>query len=352
MLRSLLLAAAFVAGAATVPGFAPYAAFALPLFTLAALFWLWLEATPGRALFLGWMFGLGLFLAGASWIYVSLNTFGAMPLPLAALATLLFCAFLALFPALAGWCAARWRKGAGTTLLLLCPAAWTLTEWTRDWIFTGFPWLALGYSQVPLSPLAGYAPLLGVFGVSLLLAVCSGLLVLSCIKPRTTRVAAGIGLAVVLGAGFALRAIEWTEPTRTSATVSLLQGNVAQDMKWREDKLAATLKGTSSFAEEFPERGPRDRHGRSLRDLDLTGRMFKYPCSYLIYSASYQTLPKEAKDYLEARLWEVLIGSDRSHDFAHLSAADRRAIGEILIDTLPNHPESWRAESLPEPGTF
>ena len=234
--------AAFVAGAATVPGFAPYAAFALPLFTLAALFWLWLEATPGRALFLGWMFGLGLFLAGASWIYVSLNTFGAMPLPLAALATLLFCAFLALFPALAGWCAARWRKGAGTTLLLLCPAAWTLTEWTRDWIFTGFPWLALGYSQVPLSPLAGYAPLLGVFGVSLLLAVCSGLLVLSCIKPRTTRVAAGIGLTVVLGAGFALRAIEWTEPTRTSATVSLLQGNVAQDMKWREDKLAATLK--------------------------------------------------------------------------------------------------------------
>jgi len=120
----------------------------------------------------------------------------------------------------------------------------------------------------------------------------------------------------------------------------------------KEAKLTATLKGTSSFAAEFPERGPRDKQGRSLRDLDLTGRMFKYPCSYLIYSASYQALPKEAKDYLETRLWEVLSGSDRSPDFAHLSAADRRAIGEILIDTLPHHPESWQAESLPEPGAF
>src|SRR5262245_39999789 len=128
---------AAAAGAATVMGFAPFHAFPLPLFTLALLFWLWHDAAPRRAFALGWCFGLGLFVAGASWIYVSLNMFGSMPMPLAALATLLLCAFLALFPALAGWCTARFRKSTPTALVLLAPAAWTLTEWTRDWIFTG-----------------------------------------------------------------------------------------------------------------------------------------------------------------------------------------------------------------------
>ena len=233
--------AAFVAGAATVSGFAPFDAFPVPLVTLAALFWLWHDAIPRRALLLGWLFGLGLFLAGASWIYVSLSTFGAMPMPLAAFATLLFCAFLALFPGLAGWCIARWRKGASATFVLLCPAAWTLAEWTRDWVFTGFPWLALGYSQVPLSPLAGYAPVLGVFGVTLVMAVCSGLLVVLLIQRTTSRIPAAVGLIVLLAGGFALKSMAWTEPTGIRTTVSLLQGNVAQDMKWREDKLAATL---------------------------------------------------------------------------------------------------------------
>jgi apolipoprotein N-acyltransferase len=232
--------AAFIAGAASVPGFAPFGVFVFPLVTLAALFWLWREAAPRRAFFLGWLFGLGLFLAGASWVYVSLHTFGAMPMPLAALATLLFCAFLALFPALAGWVVARLSAGAGTTLALLAPAAWTLTEWTRDWIFTGFPWLAFGYSQVTVSPLAGYAPLLGVFGVTLMLAVVSGLLVL--IALNHARVPAVMGLAAILAGGFGLKQIAWTQPTGTSTTVSLLQGNVAQDMKWREEQLAATLK--------------------------------------------------------------------------------------------------------------
>ena len=233
-------AAALVAGAATVPGFAPFGFFAFPFVTLAVLFWLWLPAKPGRAFFLGWLFGLGLFLAGASWVYVSLHAFGAMPLPLAALATLLFCAFLALFPAIAGWCAARFRSGTVSHLLLMCPSAWTLTEWTRDWIFTGFPWLALGYSQVAMSPLAGYAPVAGVFGVTLLLTLCGGLLTLAMVERRALA-PAGIGLVVVLASGYALKSVAWTQPTGTSATVSLLQGNVAQDMKWREEKLIETL---------------------------------------------------------------------------------------------------------------
>jgi len=111
-----------------------------------------------------------------------------------------------------------------------------------------------------------------------------------------------------------------------------------------EAPLTARLQGTSTFAAEFAERGPRDRHGRSLRDLDLERRLFKYPCSYLIYSPSVQALPAEAKDHLCRRLWEVLTGADRSPAFAHLSAEDRTAIREILQDTLPGLPDYWRQD--------
>jgi hypothetical protein len=105
-----------------------------------------------------------------------------------------------------------------------------------------------------------------------------------------------------------------------------------------EAKLTSPIQGTSGFAEEFVERGPRDSHGRSLRDLDLVTRMFKYPCSYLVYSPSFAALPTEVKSYVSRRMQEVLSGRDDSPKFAHLSAADRQAIREILDETLP----SWR----------
>ena len=240
--------AAFVAGAVTVLGFAPFHLFPLPLLTLALLFGLWVNAsTPRRAFALGWYFGLGLFLAGVSWIYVSLHTFGAMPLPLGAAATLLFCAFLALFPALGGYVVGRSRCSDAVKLALLAPAVWMLIEWLRSWIFTGFPWLSVGYSQAPLSPLAGFAPVVGVFGISLIVAVISGLLVLLVMQATRRRFAVVI-IAVLSLLGFGLKQIEWTEPTGTQTTVSLLQGNVAQDMKWREDAMLATLDAYRAMA--------------------------------------------------------------------------------------------------------
>jgi hypothetical protein len=108
-----------------------------------------------------------------------------------------------------------------------------------------------------------------------------------------------------------------------------------------EARLTEKVAGTSGFAREFAARGPRDRRGRSLRELDLERRLFRYPCSYLIYSAAFDALPAPAKDQVLRRVWEVLNGWDASADFAHLTAADRRAVLEILVATKPGLPGYW-----------
>jgi apolipoprotein N-acyltransferase len=229
--------AAFLLGAATVLGFAPAGFHPLPIFALAALLYLWQSATtPRRAGVLGFAFGSGLFLTGVSWIYVSLHDFGMMPAPLAAFATLVFCSILALFPALVGYLQARIDCSLAARQLLLIPALWTLSEWVRGWMCTGFPWLTLGYSQAA-SPLAGYAALIGVFGLSWLMLLASGLL----LTLARQRVAALSGLALLLVTGYGLKQVEWTQPQGEPVAVSLLQGNIPQDQKWDEARYAATL---------------------------------------------------------------------------------------------------------------
>ena len=109
-----------------------------------------------------------------------------------------------------------------------------------------------------------------------------------------------------------------------------------------EARLDHPVRGTSGFDEQFVRTGPRDRRGRSLRELDLETRLFKYPCSYLIYSPSFQALPREAKDYVLERLRRVLMGEDTSGRFAHLTPDDRQAILEIVRDTMPDLPASWQ----------
>ncbi len=108
-----------------------------------------------------------------------------------------------------------------------------------------------------------------------------------------------------------------------------------------EAPLDGPVHGTSPFAQEFAARGLRDPRGRSLRDFDLRTRIFKYPCSYLIYSEAFDALPDPAKQYVYHRLFDVLTGREQSNDFARLSAEDRRAILEILLATKPGLPEEW-----------
>ena len=231
-------ALALAAGCAAILSFAPFDFLPAGIVAFALLVHLWLGApTPRAAFWSGWWFGLGLFGAGVSWVYVSLHEFGAMPALVAGIATLGFCAFLALFPALAGWLQARWRVAEWLRGALVIPALWTFFEWLRGWVLSGFPWLSAGYAA-PGWPLEGYAPLGGTYLASLAMLACAGFLRQSVAGPR--RGAAALALATLFALGAALRAVEWTEPRR-SVAVALLQGNVPQALKFDAGRYADTL---------------------------------------------------------------------------------------------------------------
>ncbi len=250
-----VLLLSLLAGALAVAGFAPLGFWPFPVLSLATLFALLARTGSVRAGFvIGFLWGLGFFIAGVSWVFVSLSVYGGMAAWLAALATFLFCAFLALFSAAVGALQARWPVPPGARLLLLMPLAWGVTEWVRGWIFTGFPWLAMGYSQAPASPLAGYAPLLGVYGVSYLLALIAALLAWSVTAraPLATRAWAAAAIVALGVGGQALRGVAWTTPDGAPTTVALLQGNIPQDMKWRPEKTQATLERYARMAAASP----------------------------------------------------------------------------------------------------
>jgi apolipoprotein N-acyltransferase len=233
-----------VAGAACVFGFAPFYAWPVPIVMLAVLFHL--VATSGTALragLTGFAFGLGYFLAGVSWIYVSLHVYGAMPAPLAAIATFLVCAYCAVFPAATGWLAQRFGGGQPGTQLALAAAAWVLLEWLRGWLFSGFPWLTIGTSQIPSSPLAGFAPLGGAYGTSLSVALAAALLaaLFQSFALSRARYRVLAALAVLFVAGGVARQVTWSAPSGEPITVALLQGNVPQQLKWLDETRAKTL---------------------------------------------------------------------------------------------------------------
>jgi apolipoprotein N-acyltransferase len=228
---------ALLAGGVCVLAFAP---FALPLVAIAAtsvLFAWWLEAPRARdAAQTGYAFGLGLFGAGASWVYVALKTFGGMPAAVGILATVAFVAYLALWPAAAGYVAVRTTERGSLARAAAIAALWTIGEWLRGIVFSGFPWLYLGNSQLPGSALAGFAPIGGVTLVSLatvLVAVLASLAsdAVARAVPRRA-VAAGVGIAALFAAGALAWRVDWTTPTGRVLAVSLVQGNVAQHQKF------------------------------------------------------------------------------------------------------------------------
>jgi apolipoprotein N-acyltransferase len=231
---------ALAAGAAAVFAFAPFGFSPVAVAALATLFWLWQHAASARdGAWLGFAFGFGLFGAGVSWVYVALETFGGMPMPIAVLGTAGFVGYLALWPALAGWAVVRFTAAGSPTRLLAAAAAWTLAEWLRGNVFGGFGWLAVGYAELwpgGALPLAGFAPVGGVLLVSLAIALCAAsvaAIVDALARAQPRRVVACfavIALLVVMGA--LLTRIEWTTPAGPPVAISLVQGNVTQAQKF------------------------------------------------------------------------------------------------------------------------
>ena len=244
--RGAAPALAALTGAATVFGFAPFGAALLPIVMLSILFAQWRHATtPGAAAGIGFAFGLGMFGAGISWVYVALETFGGMPAAIAVAGTAGFIAYLSLWIALAGYVTTRFTPRDSLARLIVAAAAWTLAEWGRGFGYPGFPWLAVGYAQLPGSSLAGYAPIGGVFVVSLSVALIAAMVALSydalaARAPWSIVAAVMVALALFAGGG-ALAGIEWTLPHRAPLAVSLVQGNVEQAQKFDRDFRARTF---------------------------------------------------------------------------------------------------------------
>ncbi len=232
---------ALAAGAALAFAFAPWGLWPLAIASPAVLFLLWQDCTRRRAAWRGWLFGVGLWGAGVYWIYHSLHLFGAAVAPLAGALTVLFVLALALIPAVLGALVVgrdAERRGPAWFLLVL-PGAWVLIEWVRSWLMTGFPWLLLGTSQTD-NWLAGYAPVFGVYGMSLAVALSAGALAFAW-GARWHGRALALAVAVVIwGAGAVLSGMHWSRSGGQPFDAALIQGNIEQEQKFDTQEKALT----------------------------------------------------------------------------------------------------------------
>jgi apolipoprotein N-acyltransferase len=245
-------AVAFLAGATAVLAFAPFGIYPIEIVSFGVLIHLWRHASQRTGFWIGFAFGMGLFGVGVSWVFVSLSEFGGMPAPVAGVATLGFCVLLSVFTGFGGWLQARVPAGDAARVCLVIPACWTLAEWLRSWVFTGFPWLSAGYAATGW-PLQGYAPLVGVLGLSFATLSLSGLAWLA-VEHRSRRVLALIAFALLFICGEALRHVEWTVPRGAPVSAALLQGNIAQDLKFVPERYPRTLETYGRLAEETAAR--------------------------------------------------------------------------------------------------
>jgi len=227
-------------GASSVFAFAPFDLWPVIFISLGGLALSLYHATPRQALLRGWLFGLGYFLAGINWTYVSIHVFGHAPVSMAVILTVLLSAAMALYPALASWLACKMTRQHKTALALALPATWALSEWLRGTLFTGFPWLASGYSQLE-SPLAGFAPILGVYGLGALIMLSASTIVVGWFLGTRQRITAGCALLIVWLGGAALQQIDWSQPSGETFSVALVQGNISQDNKWQKSWRKPTL---------------------------------------------------------------------------------------------------------------
>ena len=234
-------AVACLAGALLSLSLAPFEWWPFAVAMPAVLIWLWDGASPRRAAALGFWFNFGTFAVGTYWLYISLRLIGHAPIPLALLLMIGLAAIMGAYHALLGWAVAKFLPARGALRWLVgIPAAWLLIEWLRSWFLTGFGWMALGYSQTD-TWLAPLAPVIGQFGLGLLVLFMAGGVVTLMQGNAPERIAAGAVIVAMWVAGFAFRGVEWTVPAGRKISVAVVQGAIPQDEKWLEANFQHTL---------------------------------------------------------------------------------------------------------------
>ncbi|EKD77183.1 MAG: hypothetical protein ACD_42C00449G0004 [uncultured bacterium] len=223
-----------LSGALLTLAFAPFQIYAVAFIIPAVLLYCWLKSSAKKAFWLGWLFGVGFFGTGASWIYISIHQFGNATALLAALITSFFVIGMGSYFAIFGLVFRYFFSRCSDIKngLLVFPILWVIFELLRSFLLTGFPWLLLGYTQLT-TPLSGFAPIIGVYGLSLLTTVMSGAIVLVC--TRQQRITQLISLSCIfafIGSGWLLKGHAWTKPIGNPITASLIQGNIPQTLKW------------------------------------------------------------------------------------------------------------------------
>lgn len=225
-------------GGLTTLAFAWFNLWPLALVGPALLFFLW-SRPGGRGFATGYAYGLGLMGSGVSWLYVSIAQFGDLGWLFPLVITFGFVALMALYYGLLGWLAQRFTAPVLPRLLLVFPSLWVLLEWLRGWFLSGFPWLQLGYSQID-APLAGYAPVVGVLGISWMLALSAALLLLL-FRRGAVRWGALAGLVLIWTIGWGLGRLDWSRVSGEPLSVALVQGNIPQATKWEPEELTPSL---------------------------------------------------------------------------------------------------------------
>jgi len=229
----LPLLVATLAGVLVTLSLAPFAVWPAGIASCAIFAWLLSTCSPGHAFLRGWLYGLGMFGSGVSWVYVSIHDYGYASVPLATALTCLFCAAMALYTALFGWCYAKLVRPLPGGMLLGFPLLWVIFEWLRGWLFTGFPWLYLGYAHLN-TWIAGWAPIGGVFALSLSCALSGSCLFLALRSRQMVSIATyGVIVATLWVGGAVLRPIEWVvRASEEPLSVAIYQPNVPQAHKW------------------------------------------------------------------------------------------------------------------------
>jgi len=248
---------ALIAGAVLPLSLAPFDLWPLALLGL-ALFARLLQGLNSRdALARAFYFGLGYYGSGASWVFVSIHEFGNTALPLAVVMTALFVAAMALIFCLPWALISKIPSGERRIMVnsLGFAGLWMLGEWLRSWLFTGFPWLYVGYGHLQ-TPLAGWSPVVGVFGLGLIIAYSAAYLsnLGMAFRSKQAKPPLLTGALIVIalwGAGQGLRSQVWTAPKSSPISVGMVQPNIPQNLKWAPHFREPTLDRLRSLSESL-----------------------------------------------------------------------------------------------------